>query len=155
MSVEGKIETSEAVQLAATKRRAQIGTLLSLTLLALLALMWVVLAFSTKSFWTYNNITNLLRQGAMIAILSLGETFVIITAGIDLSVGAVVGFTSVIIALLLTNGVRDLGGDHHHAGSRLRHWRFPRLRNQPPRIAAFHHDAGNADGFARRWPTHD
>src|SRR6201993_3404928 len=104
MSVEGKVEVSEAVQLAAAKRRAQIGTLMGLTLLALLALMWVVLAFSTNSFWTYNNITNLLRQGAMIAILALGETFVIITAGIDLSVGAVVGFTSVIIALLLTNG---------------------------------------------------
>ncbi|MBV8378462.1 MAG: ABC transporter permease [Verrucomicrobia bacterium] len=104
MSVEGKIEMSEAVQLAATKRRGQIGTLLSLTLVALLALMWIVLAFSTKSFWTYNNITNLLRQGAMIAILALGETFVVITAGIDLSVGAVVGFASVIIALLLTNG---------------------------------------------------
>jgi ribose transport system permease protein len=95
---------SEAVQLAATKRRARIGTLLSLTLVALLALMWLVLAFSTTSFWTYNNITNLLRQGAMIAILAIGETFVIITAGIDLSVGAVVGFASVIIALLLTNG---------------------------------------------------
>jgi ribose transport system permease protein len=104
MTVEGKIELSEAAQLAATKRRAQIGTLLSLTLVALLALMWVVLAFSTTSFWTYNNITNLLRQGAMIAILALGETFVIITAGIDLSVGAIVGFSSVIIALLLTNG---------------------------------------------------
>jgi ribose transport system permease protein len=105
MSVEGKIEMSEAVQLAATRRRARIGTLLSLTLVALLALMWLVLAFSTTSFWTYNNITNLLRQGAMIAILAIGETFVIITAGIDLSVGAVVGFTSVIIALLLTNGL--------------------------------------------------
>lgn len=104
MSVEGKIEMSEAVQLAATKRRARIDTLLGLTLVALLALMWLVLAFSTTSFWTYNNITNLLRQGAMIAILAIGETFVIITAGIDLSVGAVVGFTSVIIALLLTNG---------------------------------------------------
>jgi ribose transport system permease protein len=70
----------------------------------LLVLMWILLSFSTKSFWTYNNITNLLRQGAMTAILAIGETFVIITAGIDLSVGAVVGFTSVIIAMLLTNG---------------------------------------------------
>jgi ribose transport system permease protein len=104
MTVETKVELSEAAQLAAAKRRAQIGTLMSLTLVALLALMWVILAFSTKSFWTYNNITNLLRQGAMIAILSLGETFVIITAGIDLSVGAVVGFTSVVIAMLLQSG---------------------------------------------------
>ena len=91
-------------QLAATKKRARIGALLSLTLLALLALLWIVLAFSTPSFWTYNNITNLLRQGAMTAILAIGETFVIITGGIDLSVGAVVGFTSVIIAWLLTHG---------------------------------------------------
>jgi ribose transport system permease protein len=64
----------------------------------------VLLAFSTSSFWTYGNITNLLRQGAMTAILAIGETFVIITGGIDLSVGAVVGFTSVIIAWLLTHG---------------------------------------------------
>jgi ribose transport system permease protein len=104
MSVESKIEVSEAAQLAAAKHKARIGTLLGLTLLALLALMWLVLAFSTNSFWTYNNISNLLRQGAMIAILAIGETFVVITAGIDLSVGAVVGFTSVIIAWLLTHG---------------------------------------------------
>jgi ribose transport system permease protein len=39
----------------------------------------------------------------MTAILAMGETFVIITAGIDLSVGAVVGFASVIISLLLTH----------------------------------------------------
>jgi ribose transport system permease protein len=106
MSVESKtgIEASDAAALAAaTKNRARIGTLLSLTLLGLLALMWVALAFSTTSFWSYNNITNLLRQGAMTAILSIGETFVIITAGIDLSVGAVVGFASVIIAWLLTH----------------------------------------------------
>jgi ribose transport system permease protein len=96
--------TDAARQLAATKHRARVGALLSLTLLVLLALLWVLLAFSTVSFWTYGNITNLLRQGAMTAILAIGETFVIITGGIDLSVGAVVGFTSVIIAWLLTHG---------------------------------------------------
>ena len=104
MTIESKIEVSEAEQLAAAKRRARIDTLLGLTLLALLGLMWLVLAFSTPSFWTYGNISNLLRQGAMTAILAIGETFVIITAGIDLSVGAIAGFTSVIIAWLLTHG---------------------------------------------------
>src|SRR6516164_7996095 len=106
MSVDTKSVAAgvDAAKSAIPKRGVQIGTLLSLTLVGLLALMWILLAVSTKSFWTYNNITNLFRQGAMIAILSIGETFVIITAGIDLSVGAVVGFTSVIIALFLTNG---------------------------------------------------
>jgi ribose transport system permease protein len=97
-------EAAEALRLTATKNRARIGTLLSLTLVALLGLMWLLLTFTTQSFATPNNFQNLLRQGAMTAILAIGETFVIITAGIDLSVGAVVGFTSVIIAMLLTGG---------------------------------------------------
>src|SRR6201994_718104 len=106
MSVDSKTSaaSAEAVRLTATRNRARIGTLLSLTLVALLGLMWLVLTFTTQSFATPNNIQNLLRQGAMTAILAIGETFVIITAGIDLSVGAVVGFTSVIIAMLLTGG---------------------------------------------------
>jgi ribose transport system permease protein len=102
MSVQG---SEEVRQLAATKRRVRFGALLGLTLVALLALMWVMLAFSTRSFWTYGNISNLLRQGTVVAILAIGETFVIITAGIDLSVGAVTGFSTVIIALLLANNV--------------------------------------------------
>ena len=94
----------DAAKLATTARnRARVGMLLSLTLLGLLALMWLVLSLSTDAFMTPNNITNLLRQGAMTAILAIGATFVIITAGIDLSVGAVVGFSSVIVAWLLTH----------------------------------------------------
>jgi len=95
----------DAAKLAAARNRARIGMLLSLTLLGLLALMWLALSLSTEAFMTTNNITNLLRQGAMTAILAIGETFVIITAGIDLSVGAVVGFSTVIIAWLLTHDV--------------------------------------------------
>ena len=81
-----------------------LSVLQGLTLLGLLVLMWVALSFATKTFWTPGNISNLLRQGAMTAILAIGETFVIITGGIDLSVGAIVGFTSMIVAWLLTNG---------------------------------------------------
>lgn len=76
-----------------------------LTLVLLLLLLCVLLTVFTSSFLTERNIPNLARQGAMIAILALGETFVIITAGIDLSVGAVVGFISVAVAWLLQNDV--------------------------------------------------
>ncbi|WEZ81907.1 ABC transporter permease [Rhizobium sp. 32-5/1] len=79
--------------------------LFGLILLGLLLLLWLLLGIFTNSFWTPNNISNLLRQGAMTAILAVGQTFVIITAGIDLSVGAVVGFSSVTIAWLLQAGV--------------------------------------------------
>ncbi|WP_075215193.1 ABC transporter permease [Mongoliimonas terrestris] len=81
--------------------QSRLNFLFGLTLLALLLLLWVVLGFATQSFWTGNNISNLLRQGSMIAILAIGQTFVIITGGIDLSVGAIVGFTSVIVSLFL------------------------------------------------------
>ncbi|RUT28807.1 ABC transporter permease [Arsenicitalea aurantiaca] len=79
--------------------------LFALTLLALLILLWVILAIATPNFGTPNNIANLLRQGSMIAILAIGQTFVIITAGIDLSVGAIVGFSTVTVAWLLQQGV--------------------------------------------------
>jgi ribose transport system permease protein len=96
-----------SVQEAAVKKQPNAGVnlLLGLTLLGLLLLMWLALSFATNTFWTENNLTNLARQGAMIAILAIGETFVIITGGIDLSVGAIVGFCSMAIALLLGQDV--------------------------------------------------
>jgi ribose transport system permease protein len=84
--------------------RRSFGFLLSLTLLGLLAVLWAALALATENFLTYANIINLLRQASLFAIIAIGQTFVIITAGIDLSVGAVVGLASVIVALFLTNG---------------------------------------------------
>jgi ribose transport system permease protein len=101
-------DTSPASDQKAKRRlavRGGVNILIGLTLLGLLMLLWLLLGVSTKSFWTPNNITNLLRQGSMTAILAIGQTFVIITAGIDLSVGAVVGFTSVIVAWLLAQGL--------------------------------------------------
>ncbi len=85
-----------------TRRRLHIP--FGLTLLLLLAVLCLILAGVTDTFMTQRNIPNLARQGSMIAILALGETFVIITAGIDLSVGAIVGFCTVIVAWLLTHG---------------------------------------------------
>src|SRR5271168_5368178 len=90
----------------ARRSGAGLNVLLSLTLLGLLLFMWLALSVETTTFWTSNNIANLLRQGAMIAILAIGETFAIITGGIDLSVGAVAGFTSMTVAWLM---VHDLG----------------------------------------------
>ena len=98
-------QATDDAALAAASRASRIGLLLSLTLVGLLALMWIALALSTDKFLTPNNIDNLMRQGAMTAIIAVGQTFVIITAGIDLSVGAVVGFASVIVAWLLVHNV--------------------------------------------------
>jgi ribose transport system permease protein len=97
------IDQSAAAGALKAKNQARINLLLSLTLFGLLALMWIALWLATPNFLSYANVVGILRQGAMWAILAMGQTFVIITAGIDLSVGAVVGISTVIVAWLLTH----------------------------------------------------
>jgi ribose transport system permease protein len=91
------------------RRRIEFSRLLGLTLVGVLAAMFVFLAFKTNTFWTENNISNLARQGAIFAVLALGETFVIITGGIDLSVGAVASFITVIAGFLIQGMVPVIG----------------------------------------------
>jgi ribose transport system permease protein len=69
-----------------------------------LAIECVILALATDSFLTVGNLTNVLRQNAFTAILAAGMSFVILAAGIDLSVGSVVGLTGVICADSLVRG---------------------------------------------------
>src|SRR5215469_1399542 len=79
--------------LPAVKRR--LGTVAGL--LALL----VVASFVSQRFLTVPNLLNVLRQVAIVGILAIGQTFVILTAGIDLSVGSILGLTVVLFAGLL------------------------------------------------------
>jgi ribose transport system permease protein len=97
--------TTEVASTKAVAARRNYSFLFALTLLGLLVLLCAILTIATPNFLTERNIPNLLRQGSMIAILALGQTFVIITAGIDLSVGAIAGFSTVVIALLIQAGV--------------------------------------------------
>src|SRR5262245_54848439 len=66
-----------------------------------LALECLVVGLTTDTFFTSANLSNVLRQNAFIAILAAGMTFVILTGGIDLSVGSVVGLSGVVCAGLL------------------------------------------------------
>jgi ribose transport system permease protein len=65
---------------------------------ALLVVTIAVNAFSHGSFLSAGNLTNVLRQITDNAILAIGQTFVIITAGIDLSVGSLIELTGVVMA---------------------------------------------------------
>ncbi|HVT47990.1 MAG TPA: ABC transporter permease [Vicinamibacterales bacterium] len=69
-----------------------------------LALECLILSATTDTFFTSTNLLNVLRQNAFTAILAAGSTFVILTAGIDLSVGSVVGLTGVTCAGVLVHG---------------------------------------------------
>ncbi len=69
-----------------------------------LATLFVGLSFASPYFLTVDNLLNVLRQSSINAILALGQLMVIITAGIDLSIGSVLGVSNVVLALLLVGG---------------------------------------------------
>lgn len=62
-------------------------------------MMLIVSAFVSDAFFTANNLSNLIRQQAPVGIISMGMLLVILTGGIDLSVGSVVAMVGVLIAL--------------------------------------------------------
>ena len=72
---------------------------LEFRMFALAAIVITVLSFASPYFMTYDNILNILDQSVVVGILAVGVTLVILTAGIDLSVGAVVGLTGVAMAV--------------------------------------------------------
>ena len=76
-----------------------------------LVILFIILAFMTKGdFLSARNFTNLTRQISVNAILAIGMTMVILTAGIDLSVGSVVALTGIIAGLLQVKlGLYDSG----------------------------------------------
>jgi len=82
----------------ATSRRA--GTVRTVVAVVVLAVVVAIVNWLTHGdFLRPINITNVLRQITYNTILAVGQTFVIITAGIDLSVGSMVGLAGVVCAL--------------------------------------------------------
>ncbi|MEA2026963.1 MAG: ABC transporter permease, partial [Chloroflexota bacterium] len=95
----------------ATKKRGVTRTEAAQFLLrgrALIALILLVLFFAwmEDAFVTGANIEILIKQAALNGILAVGMTFVILTGGIDLSVGSIVGFTGIIAGLLINEGLQ-------------------------------------------------
>jgi len=77
----------------------QLGTLLGL--FGLIIVFWIM----TPYFLTVSNFLNIAQQTSINAVIALGMTFVIISGGIDLSVGSVLAFAGVVTAGLLGVGV--------------------------------------------------
>jgi ribose transport system permease protein len=69
-----------------------------------LILLIVVLSILSPYFLTWTNLINVLRQASVQFMMSAGLTIVILTAGIDLSIGAVLGLAACISASLISGG---------------------------------------------------
>jgi erythritol transport system permease protein len=111
-----------AAQLSALRRQVQSGPvhelleqlrtprgwrMLLLRLRAFVALIGITIVFSiiSSAFFTGSNLRVMTEHVSIIAIMAIGETFVILSAGIDLSVGSVAGLAGMIAGGLLNNGM--------------------------------------------------
>jgi ribose transport system permease protein len=75
------------------------------TVTAGLIVLCIVFAVLNPSFYSGRNVGNLLRQVAPILIIGIGQSYVLITGNIDLSIGSVVGMSCMISATLMTKGM--------------------------------------------------
>jgi ribose transport system permease protein len=67
--------------------------------------LWIILSITAPNFLTENNISNMMRQTSISAIVAIGVLCTIIIAGIDLSVGSVLAFCGVLFAQLSAHHV--------------------------------------------------
>lgn len=68
----------------------------------ILAFVFLFFTVATDNFFAVKNMINILRQVAVLGILTAGMTFVIISGGMDLSVGSQLGLTGVLCAMFIT-----------------------------------------------------
>jgi erythritol transport system permease protein len=73
----------------------------------------VYFSWLAPAFLTANNFQILTKHVAIAAILAIGMTFVVLTGGIDLSVGSVAGLAGMLVGYLLTQGIA-IGGSRHY-----------------------------------------
>lgn len=79
------------------KLTPEIGALVALLVIS------IVLTFSSQYFFTFSNFVNLLKQVSIIGIAGAGVTLVIISGGIDLSVGSMISVAVVLVAGFMQN----------------------------------------------------
>lgn len=76
----------------------------SLGVFVALVIMVVFLALASPHFLTTDNVFSIIRSFSFVAIMAIGETLTIITAGIDLSVGSILGLSGCLSAIALHAG---------------------------------------------------
>ena len=81
------------------------GTRLFRPILVVTVLLFIVLTVTQSAFLTWQNVQNLLTGVSALWIISLGMTFVLITAGADLSVSAISALTGIFLAKIISGGV--------------------------------------------------
>lgn len=74
-------------------------------MIGIFAVFSIICSAMGKNFLSVNNLMNIVNQASINAILAIGASIVILTGGIDLSVGSVVGFVGIFLAMNLKSGM--------------------------------------------------
>ena len=109
----------------------------------------IVTAIWAPEFFGVQNLINVARQAAITGVVAVGMTFVILTAGIDLSVGSTLALCGIMFALLHQGEPGHPDRDSRRARVWRPHWNRQRHRRHVPGDPAVHHDAGD-DGDRQR-----
>jgi len=97
-------DTSAADRSAAWRRRGS-SWLVKGNLIIVFAVIVVVASLLSPDFLTVRNIANLLQQSSLTGIIAIGMTLVILTSGIDLSVGSTAALSGMVVAIALDGRV--------------------------------------------------
>lgn len=85
----------------ASRKRQSLNNFLQIAgILPILVLIGILFSFLSPNFLTAGNIVNILRQASINIVLATGMTFVILTGGIDLSVGSILAVSAVVAVLV-------------------------------------------------------
>lgn len=84
-----------------TQTLTRLSSVLEVRMAGLTLLIAIVLSIASPYFLTASNLYNLMDQSVVVGIVAIGMTFVILTGGIDLSVGSVMGLTGILLGLAL------------------------------------------------------
>lgn len=78
------------------------------TMAMVLILLVIVISLISPNFLKINNLTNILMNNIILAIMAMGMTLVIITSGIDVSVGSQLGVCAIVVGLVATSDIASL-----------------------------------------------
>ena len=91
------------------KNKMNINTFIAeYAIIIIFIVLFVAMSIFAPNFLTGSNIANVLRQVSINGICAIGMTFVILTGGIDLSVGAIIGVSGVLTAMMMINNVNPI-----------------------------------------------
>ena len=96
-----KMENKKGINIDYKEVLSRLGPVLALVIIS------IVLSLGTEQFFTLGNITNIMRQASINSLIAAGMMMVILTGGIDLSVGSVVAFSACVMGVMIKNGINN------------------------------------------------